>query len=98
MQGCIRFLIPGNIKSVGEEYQVVKRGRTYHGCGEEYNVEKRQRGSNVIFPVILRLLGRISIGEEDGNFREENQGKKMGVGKKSSCKELYTPLENVYHF
>ena len=26
------------MKSVGEEYQVVKRGREYHGCGEEYNI------------------------------------------------------------
>jgi len=24
----------------GEEYQVVKRGREYHGCGEGYNVKK----------------------------------------------------------
>ena len=32
------------IKSVGEEYQVVKRVRKYYGCGEEYNVEKRERG------------------------------------------------------
>ena len=24
---------------VGEDYQVVKMGREYHGCGEEYNVE-----------------------------------------------------------
>ena len=29
-QGCIKF-----IKSVGEEYQVVKMGREYLGCGEE---------------------------------------------------------------
>ena len=29
------------IKSVGEEYQVVKSGRDYHGRGEEYNVEKK---------------------------------------------------------
>ena len=43
------------IKSVGEEFQVVKRGREYNGCWEEYNV-KRARGSNIIFPIILRLL------------------------------------------
>ena len=29
------------IKSVGEEYQVVRRGREYHGCEEEYNVAKK---------------------------------------------------------
>ena len=37
-----------NIKSVEEEYQVVKRAREYHGWEEEYNVEKRERGSNII--------------------------------------------------
>jgi len=42
----------------------VKRGREYHGCGEEYYVEKREMGSNIIFPLILRLLGRISSGEK----------------------------------
>ena len=52
------------IKSVGEENQVVKRVREYHGCGEEFNVEKKKRGSNTIFPIILRLIGRISSGEE----------------------------------
>ena len=30
------------MKSFGEEYLVVKMGREYHGCGEEYNVEKRK--------------------------------------------------------
>ena len=41
----------------------MKRGREYHGFEEEYNVEKRNRGSNIIFPIISRLLGRISSGE-----------------------------------
>ena len=45
----------GIIKSVGEEYHVVKRGREYHSFREEYNVEKRERGSNIIFPLIVRL-------------------------------------------
>ena len=41
-QGCIKFLIPPpppSIKSVGEENQVVKRGREYNVGREEYNVE-----------------------------------------------------------
>ena len=42
----------------------MKRGREYHGCGEEYNVEKRKIGSNIIYPIIIRLLGRISSEEE----------------------------------
>ena len=58
-QGCtlynvhIKFGIP--IKSVGEEYQAVKRGREYRGRGEEYYMEKRERGSNTIFLLILRF-------------------------------------------
>ena len=44
-QGCIKFLIPhcwggGLLKPAGEEYQVLKKGREYHGCGEEYNADK----------------------------------------------------------
>ena len=39
--------------SVWEEYQVVKRGGENHGCGEEYKVEKRERVSNILFPLIL---------------------------------------------
>ena len=35
---CVTFLIQF-IKSVGEEYPVVKRERKYYGCGEEYCVE-----------------------------------------------------------
>ena len=45
----------GSIKFLEEEYQVEKRGREYHGCGEEYNIEKREWE---------RLLVRISSGEK----------------------------------
>ena len=45
------------------------RGREYHGCGEEYNVEKK--GSNITFPIILRQFGRIAC-------EEEGKGKKFG--------------------
>ena len=41
----------------------MKRGREYHGCGEEYNVESSVMGGNIICPIIFRLLGRISSGE-----------------------------------
>ena len=62
-------------------------------------MEKRERGSNIVIPLILRLLGRISSGkkgEGDGNFREENQDfRKFGWGRISRCMELYTPLEKV---
>ena len=85
-QGCIKFPIPvlswkgGEfIKFVGEEYQVVKRGREYHGCGEEYNSKKREKGSIFIFSLILRLLGRVSIGEEIKGMKIKIL--KIGVGK-----------------
>ena len=67
--------------------------REYHSCGKGYNVKK---GSNIIFPIILGLLGRISSWEGDGNVRVENQDFKNGDGGRiSSCKELYTPLSLI---
>ena len=70
----------------------MKREGKYHGCGEEYHMEKRERGSNIIFPIILRRLGRISNGE-DGNFWEENQN---GMGKNIKLSgTLYTTAINV---
>ena len=64
-------------KSVWEEYQVVKRGRKYHGSGEEYNVEKRERGSNII---LLYNIEEYQAGkrERGRNFEEENQDLKCG--------------------
>ena len=44
--------------------------------------EKQESGSNIIFSVILRLLGRISRGEGEGSLGEENHDfKRMGMGK-----------------
>ena len=42
------------IKTVGEEYKVVKMRMEYRGCVKDYNVEKRENGR----------LGRISCGEK----------------------------------
>ena len=42
-----------------------------------YTVEKRERGGNIIFPEILRLLGRKSRGEGDANFGDENPDLKI---------------------
>ena len=45
--GCIKFIISpwhggrGVINSVREEHRVVKSGREYRGCGEDYKVSKR---------------------------------------------------------
>ena len=71
----------------------------YHVCGEDKNVEKRKSGSNVMFPIILRLLvGKISS-EEKGKgtkiFLGKNKDlKKWGSGRIASCRELYIPLLN----
>ena len=73
-----------------EEYKIMKRGRKNHGCVVECNVEKGE--SNINFPSILRLLGRMSRGEEDGNFGDENpRFQKMRVGK-NMYGTLYNPV------
>ena len=47
---------------------------------EEYNVEKREKRSNFIFPIILRLLARISSGEEDVDVDvQDEEGKKIKI-------------------
>ena len=75
------YKVPGKIiKSVGKEYQVVKKGREYHGCGgEEYKLEKGKRGNNITFPVIMRLLGRILSGKKGEGT--EISGKKIKIKK-----------------
>ena len=73
-----------------------ERGREYHGCGDECNIEKRKKGSNTIFPIIFRLLGRI-LSEERGRKRtfrgRKSRFKKMGMRKKIKLwGTLYTPV------
>ena len=46
-------------------------------CGEENNVEKRERESNILFSIILRLLGRISSMEK--GKEKEIFGKKINI-------------------
>ena len=56
-----------------EENQVVEMGREYHGCKEEYNVEKREAGSNIILQcniVAVRKNIKWVKGEGNGNFGE----------------------------
>ena len=77
-----------------EEYQFVKNGREHYGCGEEYNVEKMERGSNFIFPLIFRLLGRISSGEEVK--ATEIMGEKIKI-KKNGDWEEYQFVGNFVH-
>ena len=85
------------IKYVGEEYQVVKRGRENIlgvACGEEYNLEKKERRSNNIFD-IKAVVKNIKWGREerDWNLGELKQDfKKWVCWRISSCRELYTSL------
>ena len=71
--GCIKF-----IKSVGKNIKWGRGEGNIIAVGT--NIEKWDKGSNIIFPIILRLLGRISSGEEDGHFWEENQDLNNGCG------------------
>ena len=41
--------------------------------GKNITWEKKESVSSIIFPIILKLLGRISSGKGDGHFGEENQ-------------------------
>ena len=65
----------GVYKSVWEEYQVVKKGREYHGCREEYNVEKRESGSIIIFPIISKK----TIGKNGKNIKYIKRGRGVGI-------------------
>ena len=64
----------------------MKSGREYHGCGEEYYGEKRERVSNIIFPIILRLLKRISSWEEGKGT--DILGKKFKIEKNRAGKNI----------
>ena len=63
----------GVVKSVGEEYKVAKRGREYHGCGEEYNVEKGRQYHLLynIEAVGKRLSGEKEKGTEISGEKKE---------------------------
>ena len=52
---------------------------------------KKERGINIIFPIIIRLFGRISRGKGRLNFGEANQYLKNGGG------EEYLVAGNFIH-
>ena len=57
------------IKSLGEENQVVKRGREYDGYGEKYIVGKKGMGKQYHLPYNIRPLEEYHVGEGDEKFR-----------------------------
>ena len=63
---------PKLTKSVGKEYHVVKRGREYNDCGEEYKVEWAAISSSLFWGTVYRY-SKNGIGEEYqvvGNFTQ----------------------------
>ena len=71
------------IKSVVEEYQVVKRERKYHGCGEEYNVDKKRKGKQYHLSYNIKAVCKNikwERGEGDEHFEKDNIDFKNGVG------------------
>ena len=84
VQGCIKFLIPtpgeGKVyQTYSGEYEVLKEGREYHGCGEEYSVYKRE--AEIIFPIILRLFERMEEGKGLKFWGGKSRFQNTGVGK-----------------
>ena len=58
------------IKSAGEEYQVVKRGREYYGCGEKYNVDKFGKGKQYHLSYNIEAVGKNIKWGRGQKFRE----------------------------
>ena len=82
------------IKSVGEEYQVVKRGREYHGCGGGKNVVnsgEKGRRSNIILPLLLKRIPSGEEGQDTDILRKKIMNLKNGVG------EEYQVVGNLTH-
>ena len=46
------------MKSVGEEYQVVKRGKKYNDCGEKYNLEIKGKWKQYHLPNNIEAVGK----------------------------------------
>ena len=60
----------------------MKKGREYHGRGEEYNVDKGKEKAYHL-PYNVKAVGKNikwGRGKGDGNFGEENQDYKNGDG------------------
>ena len=72
----------------------MKRGREYHCYGEKYNSEKRERGSNNFFHLILRLWEENQVGKKGkGTTLSEKSRFKNRVGKNIKMSvTLYTPV------
>ena len=96
-QWCIKFLI-APVRGGGLSSLLGKNIKLWRGYdrGKEYNLEKGESESNIIFSIILSLWRRILRGEEVGNFGEDNQdSKNWGWRRISSCWVLYTPLDQA---
>ena len=77
----------------------MKRGREYHGCDGKNITWKKERGrSNIIFPIILGLLGRISSWEKGKGTEvswKKVKIKKIAVEKKINI--IHGSITNHHH-
>ena len=88
-------LIPSPVggRSVGEEYQVVKRGMENHDCGEDYNVGK---GKQYHLPYDIEAWEEYQVGKRERGrvFRGRKSRLKMGARKNTKLYgTLYTPAK-----
>ena len=84
------------IKSVGEEYQILKWEWEYYGCGEECNEQKERKAISSSYN-IEAFRKNIKWGRGGWKFWGRKSGLRiLGWGRISSCKELYSSLEIVF--
>ena len=90
-QESIKFLI----KSVGEEYQVLKGGGNIMAVGKNMMWKKGERGSKIISTInnIEAVWRNIKCDEEEG---DGNFGKKIKINKTRGVEE-YQGLGNIIH-
>ena len=91
LKRCIKFLI---FSLLGKNVKLWRGEGNTIAVGK--NITWKKRGSNIIFPFIIRLLGRISSGEEGKGTEilgiKKLNLKKGGMERISSCRELYPLL------
>ena len=77
------------IKFVWEEYQNVKRGREYHGCGEVY---KHRKGKQYHLPYDIKAVGKNTKwgrGKGGLNLTRNSRLKKKSGGEEYQVEENF---------
>ena len=77
-QGCLQL---------GKNIKLWVKRREFHGCEEEYNMEKgKGEQYNIPYSIKLRLLGKISSGKK--RKWTEMSGKKIKISKMEAGKKI----------